>query len=328
MINKRKKILIIGGSGFIGKYLFSKLSKKNNVFILDIKASNSKNQFKADIRKKIHNLKNLKKIDLIINLAAIHKEPGHKDDEYFETNIKGAKNTCEFAERINCKNIIFTSSIAPYGIEDRLKHEKTKPKPVTPYGSSKLIAEKIHLDWQKKKRDKRILTIVRPGIVFGKWEKANMFRLVKLVRKRLFFYMGNKDTAKASIYVKELVDQIIWVNERQIKNKFKKFILFNATMWPNPTIQDYVKTICKISNITNLVPSLPHSILLFLSHILEFFSNIIGKNNLFSPIRLKKLVRSNLIKPSFLIKHKYNFKYTLESSFKDWKKEDKIAWGD
>ena len=40
-----------------------------------------------------------------------------------------------------------------------------------------------------------------------------MFRLVKLVRKRLFFYMGNKDTAKASIYVKELVDQIIWVNE-------------------------------------------------------------------------------------------------------------------
>lgn len=328
MINKRKKILIIGGSGFIGKYLFSKLSKKNNVFILDIKASNSKNQFKADIRKKIHNLKNLKKIDLIINLAAIHKEPGHKDDEYFETNIKGAKNTCEFAERINCKNIIFTSSIAPYGIEDRLKHEKTKPKPVTPYGSSKLIAEKIHLDWQRKKRDKRILTIVRPGIVFGKWEKANMFRLVKLVRKRLFFYMGNKDTAKASIYVKELVDQIIWVNERQIKNKFKKFILFNATMWPNPTIQDYVKTICKISNITNLVPSLPHSILLFLSHILEFFSNIIGKNNLFSPIRLKKLVRSNLIKPSFLIKHKYNFKYTLESSFKDWKKEDKIAWGD
>ena len=151
MNNKRRKILIIGGSGFIGKYLSKKLSKENDVFILDIKASNSKNQFKFDIRKKIHKLKNLKKIDLIINLAAIHKEPGHKDHEYFETNVNGAKNTCDFAERINCRNIIFTSSIAPYGIEDKLKHEKTKPKPVTPYGSSKLIAEKIHLDWQKKK---------------------------------------------------------------------------------------------------------------------------------------------------------------------------------
>jgi nucleoside-diphosphate-sugar epimerase len=328
MNNKRRKILIIGGSGFIGKYLSKKLSKENDVFILDIKASNSKKQFKFDIRKKIHKLKNLKRIDLIINLAAIHKEPGHKDHEYFETNVNGAKNTCDFAERINCKNIIFTSSIAPYGIEDKLKHEKTKPKPVTPYGSSKLIAEKIHLDWQKKKQDKRILTIVRPGIVFGKWENANMFRLVKLVRKRIFFYMGNKNTAKASIYVKELVDQIIWVNNNQLKNKFKKSILFNATMWPNPTIQDYVKTICKISNIAYLVPSLPHTILLFLSHILEFFSKIVGKNNLFSPIRLKKLVRSNLIKPSFLINHKYIFKYTLESSFKDWKKEDKIAWVD
>ena len=36
--------------------------------------------------------------DLIINLAAIHRMPGHKDFEYFETNIKGAENICDFAE--------------------------------------------------------------------------------------------------------------------------------------------------------------------------------------------------------------------------------------
>lgn len=324
---KKKNILIIGGSGFIGKHLVLRLSKRNNVFILDINANNSKNKFRIDIRNKIKNLKNLKKIDLIINLAAVHKEPGHKDYEYFETNIKGAKNVCEFSERVSCKNIIFTSSIAPYGIEDKLKNEKTKPKPVTPYGSSKLIAEKIHINWQRKDKKKRILTIVRPGIVFGKWEKANMFRLVKLVRKRFFFYMGNKNTAKASIYVKELVDQIMWVNERQLENKFKKFILFNSAMWPNPTIQDYVKTTCKVANISNITPSLPHYILLLLSYLLEIISKLIGKNNLFSPIRLKKLVRSNLVKPSFLINHNYKFKFSLESSFKDWKKEDKETWG-
>ena len=58
--------------------------------------------------------------------------------------------------QLNCKNIIFTSSIAPYGIEDKLKNEKTKPKPVTPYGSSKLIAEKIHINWQRKDKKKRL----------------------------------------------------------------------------------------------------------------------------------------------------------------------------
>ena len=181
---KNKNIIIVGGSGFIGKHLFSELSQENNILIIDLKIDNLDNQFQIDIREKIKNFKEFNNIDLIINLAAVHKEPGHKEGEYFETNIKGAENVCKFAESIGCKNIVFTSSIAPYGIEDKLKDETTIPQPVTPYGSSKLQAEKIHIDWQKKDGANRILTIVRPGIVFGKWENANMYRLVKLVQKR------------------------------------------------------------------------------------------------------------------------------------------------
>ncbi len=323
---ENNKILIVGGSGFIGKHLFSELSKKNEIFIIDLKIKDSINQFRIDIREKIQNLNKFNNIDLIINLAAIHKEPGHKDYEYFDTNIKGAKNVCEFAEIIGCKNIVFTSSIAPYGIEDKLKDETTTPQPITPYGSSKLQAEKIHIDWQKKDGANRILTIVRPGIVFGKWENANMYRLVKLVKKRFFFYMGNRNTAKASIYVKELVNQIIWVNKKQNKNELDKNILFNATMWPNPTIEEYVKATCKVSQINRLIPSLPYFFLLLCSYLLEYFSKFIGKSNLFSPIRLRKLIRSNLIKPSFLLKHNYKFIYSLETSFNDWKKDDKETW--
>tara|TARA_B100001093_G_scaffold87028_1_gene78878 strand:- start:312 stop:1289 length:978 start_codon:yes stop_codon:yes gene_type:complete len=323
---KNKNVIIVGGSGFIGKHLFSKLSKENNILIIDLKIDNLENQFKIDIREKIKNLKEFSNIDLIINLAAIHKEPGHKENEYFETNIKGAENVCKFAESIGCKNIIFTSSISPYGIEDKLKDESTIPQPVTPYGSSKLQAEKIHIDWQKKDMANRILTIVRPGVVFGKWENANMYRLVKLVHKRFFFYMGNRNTAKASIYVKELVDQIIWVNDKQNKNELEKNVLFNATMWPNPTIQEYVKITCKVSNISRLIPTVPYTFLLLLGYIFEYFFKLIGKNNLFSPVRLRKLVRSNLIKPSFLIKNEYKFRYSLETAFEDWKKEDKETW--
>ena len=323
---KNKNIIIVGGSGFIGKHLSSELSKENNILIIDLKIDNLDNQFKIDIREKIKNFKEFSNIDLIINLAAIHKEPGHKENEYFETNIKGAENVCKFAESIGCKNIIFTSSISPYGIEDKLKDETTIPQPVTPYGSSKLQAEKIHIDWQKKDVANRILTIVRPGVVFGKRENANMYRLVKLVHKRFFFYMGNRNTAKASIYVKELVDQIIWVNDKQNKNELEKNVLFNATMWPNPTIQEYVKITCKVSNISRLIPTVPYTFLLSLSYIFEYFFKLIGKNNLFSPVRLRKLVRSNLIKPSFLIKNEYKFRYSLETAFEDWKKEDKETW--
>ena len=93
------------------------------------------------------------------------------------------------------RKILFTSSIAPYGAAEELKTENTLPTPNTPYGISKLVAEKIHQIWQAKDSS-RELTIVRPGIVYGKGEHGNMTRLYNGQKKRYFFYAGRKDTVK------------------------------------------------------------------------------------------------------------------------------------
>ena len=318
-------ILITGSSGFIANHLFQELSHKNIIFGVDLKKSTN-TKIICDVRNKIENKKLPKKIDLIINLAAIHREPGHKPNEYFDTNILGAENITSFAEQVNCKQLIFTSSISPYGVDDKLKDEITIPCPNTPYGSSKLTAEKIHIAWQNRDIKNRILTIVRPGVVFGKGEEGNMSRLVKLIHKNFFFYMGNKDTRKAGIYVKELVNQICWVHQKQIKNKFPKIILFNASMWPNPSISDYVNNVKSVANIKRFVPNVPYSILMCFGFIFELIFRMIRKVNPFSPVRLRKLVRPNLVKPSFLIKHKYKPIYTLRSALEDWKNEDPEVW--
>lgn len=319
------KILITGSSGFIASYLIAKLEIKNNIFGIDLKKS-IKTTYIHDVKKKLDTSKLPKKIDLILNLAAIHREPGHSPHEYFDTNILGAENIIEFAEKVRCNRIIFTSSISPYGIEDKLKDENTVPCPNTPYGSSKLVAEKIHIAWQNRDIENRILTIVRPGVVFGKGEGGNMSRLVKLIHKNLFFYMDNKNTRKAGIYVKELVNQILWVHEKQVKNKLPKIILFNATMWPNPSISDYVNTIKKVAGIKRFVPSVPYWFLMSLGFTFEFLFKIIGKQNPFSPVRLRKLVRPNLVRPSFLLNNKYKPIYTLRSALEDWKIEDPEVW--
>ena len=243
-------VLLTGSSGFISSHLISALNNQN-IFGIDLINSKNTNLI-FDVKKKINTSRLPRKIDLIINLAAIHREPGHKNTEYFDTNILGAENITKFAEKVGCNQIIFTSSISPYGIEDKLKDENTIPCPNTPYGSSKLVAEKIHIAWQNRDIKNRVLTIVRPGVVFGKGEGGNMSRLVKLIHKNFFFYMGNKDTRKAGIYVKELVNQILWVHEKQVKNKLPKITLFNATMWPNPSISDYVNTVKKVSGIKTI----------------------------------------------------------------------------
>lgn len=318
-------ILITGSSGFIANHLIQSLKNKNIIYGIDLKKSKN-TTYQFDVRKVFKTQILPKKIDLIINLAAVHREPGHKPNEYFDTNILGAENVTEFAEKVDCKQIIFTSSISPYGIEDKLKDEDTIPCPNTPYGSSKLTAEKIHIAWQNRDIKKRILTIVRPGVVFGKGEEGNMSRLVKYIHKNFFFYVGNKNTRKAGIYVKELVRQILWVHEKQVKNLFPKITLFNASMWPNPSISEYVDNIKLVAGLRRIIPNVPYSFLICCGIFFESFFKMIGKANPFSPVRLRKLVRPNLVKPSFLIKHKYKFNYTLVSALQDWKKEEPEVW--
>ena len=79
-----------------------------------------------------------------------------------------------FCREVRNKEIVFTSSIAPYGAAEDLKTEDTLPTPNTPYGISKLVAEKIHTIWQAKKSNERQLTIVRPGVVFGKGKMVTL----------------------------------------------------------------------------------------------------------------------------------------------------------
>ena len=177
-----------------------------------------------DIRKPIENLPfTPTEDDVIFNFAAVHRTPGHEDHEYFETNIRGAENVVAFAEKWNIKKIVFTSSIAPYGAAEELKKETTLPTPNTAYGISKLVAEKIHEKWQNGDAAHRQLTIVRPGVVFGKGENGNFTRLYWAIRGHKFAYPGRKDTIKACIYVKELVRFLLWKTEvkseeRRVKN--------------------------------------------------------------------------------------------------------------
>lgn len=335
-----KTAVIFGGSGFIGSH-FSQYLLDNNivnkVVVADIAALDKgritekylayvqadKITFIAcDVRNKIEFFLP-EKTSLIANFAAVHREPGHEASEYYETNLLGAENVCAWAEQVDCKKIIFTSSIAPYGPSEEARDERSLPVPATAYGGSKLAAEKIHQTWQAADKDNRKLVVVRPGVVFGAGEGGNVTRLVKATVKRYFFYMGNKNTRKAGTYVKELCNAMWWsMNSKADQNP----ILFNMSMNPGPTIEEYVDTVCEVAEIERFVPNVPFSLMYLASLIIDPIAKAIKIDQPISPVRMRKLVKSNNIIPQYLSDNDYQYLYSFKEALADWKLDRGCDW--
>lgn len=337
-----KCAVIFGGSGFIGSFfsrllidqgLFDKvylvdtvsLDKKESVFRRSLIVSCSKIEFVCvDVRRPIDWLP-AESVELIANFAAVHREPGHEDFEYYETNLLGAENVCAWAEKVGCNRLIFTSSISPYGPSEEVKDERSLPVPATAYGGSKLAAEKIHQIWQAKDDANRRLVIVRPGVVFGPGEGGNVSRLIKAVLHRYFFYMGNRATRKAGVYVKELCNAMWWVLQQQ-EAKGERVSLFNMSMNPGPSIEEYVNAVCTVAGVKRTVPAVPYPLLLTAAYVIDAIARPLGISHPFSPVRIRKLVRSNNILPTYLVENGYPYQYTLESAFADWKQSCPEEW--
>jgi len=324
--------IIFGGSGFIGTHLIHLLNAGvvkpgDKIYDLDIvmpgeegvvpgivEKNDGVEYIRLDVCKPIEFDFTPTADDIIFNLAAVHRTPGHLDYEYFETNIHGAENVVAFAEKYGIKKILFTSSIAPYGAAEEMKEETTLPTPNTPYGISKLVAEKIHEGWQGKDTACE-LTIVRPGVVYGKGEHGNFTHLYWGIRKRYFIYTGRKDTIKACIYVKELVR---FIKYRMIDNSFPSADIFNCTFEPAYRIDQICETMMKATGLKRYIPLIPGDLLITAATIL---GPIGGKKVGIHPARVKKLMVSTNICGKKLAESGYKFLYTFEETIEDWYKD-------
>jgi nucleoside-diphosphate-sugar epimerase len=307
------KYLIFGGSGFIGHHLlnFINKEKKSKAIVYDIKEPITKNvNFeRVDVRENIYTRSLPAEESIIFNLAAVHRTPGHPSEEYFETNLLGAENICKYARKHDINTIVFTSSIATYGTYEEKKSENTTPMPDIPYGISKLTAEYIHLLWQQEYPQKRKLIIIRPGVVFGENENGNFTRLINSISQGTFFYPGRRDTIKACIYVKDLVDAMFQIVEKLEHGSN----LYNFTYEPAPSIEKICNIISQKGQLKSPKIKFPSSVLLFISRILYALSKKEGIH----PDRVRKLTISNNIDGTKLKKN-FKLKYGLKRGILDW----------
>ena len=320
-IESNQRYIIFGGAGFIGSHLVRHLRNKGVKEIVvadiseDIHPRYSGVAYKrCDVREKIPS-------DLVsgpavvINLAAIHRTPGHEDHEYFDTNVKGARNVVDFCERTGSKILWFTSSISVYGPSEEPLDESAELNPESAYGMSKREAEIIHKEWCAKDPQRKLL-IARPAVVFGAREKGNFTRLAKALKKGLFVFPGRTDTVKGCGYVEDLIGSFFFMQEQP-----ERFIIYNFC-YPKPyTIEDICAAFVKVAHFRRPLGTFPLSLMLKITKVFQVLDRL-GLHNGIHPERVYKLVRSTNIVPGELIRRRYPYKTDLEEGLRRWLEDE------
>lgn len=307
-----KKIVITGGSGFIGSHLIRRKAAEGGVSIVsvDIKEPRERLPGVEYIDHDVRDMASLTvagDIDMVYNLAAVHTTPGHPFSEYYDTNVRGALQIADFMKRHAIQNLVFTSSISVYGPSERMKDEFDAPAPNSAYGWSKLIAEEVFSAWHAGATGSRLL-IVRPAVVFGKGEGGNFTRLAKLMERGIFIYPGRRDTIKSCVYVKDLLDYIdaMW-------RQGERTTVFNGCYAERYELQQVVGKLRRFFPRAREY-TLPKSFLFAGAQVAGALPNSLGIH----PERILKLVNSTNIYPKVLVENGISKVDPLDVALDDW----------
>ena len=203
------KIILFGGSGFVGTNLTKKLKDKSiSSIVYDKRKPVLDCEYvKCDVTSLDKPLKN-QQADIVINLAAEHRDDVTPISKYYDVNVNGAKNVCEYATSVGAKKIIFTSSVAIYGFAKPNTGEDGEINHFNEYGKTKFLAEKVYKHWQEEDSENRSLVIIRPTVIFGPGNRGNVYNFLKQIASRRFVMFGNGKNIKSMAYVENVVSFI------------------------------------------------------------------------------------------------------------------------
>ena len=287
-----KKISIIGGSGFVGTNLCRKLALQQQDFeIIDLKLSN---QFPekckiADVRN-ADSLRDTITGDVVVNLAAVHRDDVRHQSEYQKTNVDGAENIALVCEEKGIYKIVFTSTVAVYGFAEPGTDESGAIKPFNEYGRTKFEAEERFRAWQARGRNS--LIIVRPTVIFGEGNRGNVFNLLNQIASGKFIMVGTGENKKSMAYIGNVVAFL----ENCIATD-QEYGLYNYVDTPDLTMNQLVAQVrAALKGKIGVGPRLPYWLGLILGYTADFITKLSGKNLPISSIRVKKFASSTEFK--------------------------------
>lgn len=272
------KILITGGSGFVGSVIVQHLSGLNHG-ITTIGISDTDDIY-CNLATSIPEL-NTYNFNWVIHLAGrAHSIPKTKEEHQlmFDINVQGTKNLCSAFEKISKpQSFIFISTVAVYGIDSGENINEEFPlNGTSAYALSKIQAEYFLQEWCE--RNHVVLGVVRPSLIAGKNPPGNLGQMIRGIKSGRYLSIGEGRTKKSILMAEDLA--------RIIPNLAKKGGCYNLCDDHHPSLAELEKLIAK-----QLGKKEPISIPFWAANFMAMIGDMIGDKFPLNSLKLNKLVK-------------------------------------
>lgn len=239
------KLIITGGSGFIGTNAVEYFSKKFEIINIDHKKPQIEDHLKYWKNIDLLDYDLLSKTiqeydpDYILHLAA-RTDLGGKSIEEYSANTTGVTNLLKVVKKLkNLKKILITSSMLVCHV-GYIPHNQFDYCATTYYGKSKVETEKLtwaadlSCDW----------AILRPTSIWGPWFHEPYRNFFNMVKRRAYFHIGHEGCTKTYGYVGNSIYQIEKILLADTQDKENKVFFIgdrppiNITEWANQIGQE------------------------------------------------------------------------------------------
>jgi nucleoside-diphosphate-sugar epimerase len=285
---------VIGGSGFIGTRLLTRLNSNGQMLPRIIDKAPSKafpdSAVIGDVRSIAQLSETIQTGAIIVNLAAEHRDDVRPLSLYDDVNVEGAKNICAVAKEKNVQTIIFTSTVAVYGFAPIGTGESGKIAPFNDYGRTKYEAEQVFKVWQAEAPSERSLVIIRPTVVFGEQNRGNVYNLLRQIASGKFIMVGSGENRKSMAYVENIAAFI------EYSMSFKPGVhIYNFIDKPDFTMNQLVGSVKRILGQSEKIGlRLPYIVGYAIGKGFDLVAAVTGKRMAISSIRVKKFCANSV----------------------------------